>query len=353
MIFVFFSFYVCVVFIMLLKIKTRKKIEMPILFVTCVVLIFMIGSRNYHWPDTEVYVASFIQSPSIFNIDANSTPIGYVEKGFFYLGCFIKTFVSNSRIYLIIMAAMSMSILYKVLGKYCILPLFGILDYIARFLLTRDMIQIRSSFAILLIIYSLYYVYSKEFYKYLIVILIAYTLHHMALIAIPFYFVNLIPLKKKHIIICLIVAFIISQLASGWISDYVDDWSEDLNYQAYTQGIYVEDSLGLKNPMIYMQLCILIYFMFSEKRMKRYTPYFVLFRNCYFYSTFILILFCNYTALSGRTSTMFATTEMFILPLLSFNFTQRSTKIVYFMGVGLVFLYFFYTKYTQIISQMI
>lgn len=144
---------------------------------------------------------------------------------------------------------------------------------------------------------------------------------------------------------------LLSQFIGGSISDVVDSYSEDLHYETYVQDQYVEESLGLRNPMIYLQIVILLTYAFLEKQLVKKVQYYHLFRWAYFYSTLILILFCNYTALSGRTSTVFATCEMFILPSIAMGLKKRS-RLLFYVGVGVVLTYFFWSKYRSALMMM-
>ena len=345
MVIAFLIYYVVVIYLITPHFADQRKV----LIGTCFFLVVWIGMRSYGYRDTIVYVQAFNDAPpiwGIFSYNWNQFKVGYVEKGFYILASFFKSFSSEPRFYLFSIGAISMYLLFKSLDKYCIVPLVGICDYISRFLLNRDFIQIRSSLAILMIVLSIDLIQQRKTLKFFLVVLLAYQLHHMALIAVPFYFLNMLKIKKSTIYIGLILAFIFSQTGASSISGWVDNYSEDLNYSTYTQGQYVDQALGLKNPMIYLQLLILLLFTNKEKVLKNMTPYYYIFRNGYFYSTLILVLFCNYTALSGRTSTMFATYECFILPLLAKVFDKKM-QFYYYFGLGIVLLYFFYSKYAQ------
>lgn len=344
----FVFFYVIV--IGLVENKFRGKYQKTLLILSCIVLTFLIGYRD-RWPDEGVYIIAFDRAPLLWNYSFDINPFGYAEKGYLLLASLVKTIYNSSRFYLLVMGGLSMFLLYKSLQKYCVIPLIGLCDYMARFLLNRDFTQMRSSLAILLIILAIKYVQEKKMWHYLAVVLIAYQFHHMALIAIPFYFLCLIKFKKWHIVAGVIVAFILSQTIASFISGTVDEYSKDLNYVTYTQGTYVSEALGLRNPMIYFQIFILMMFTFSDKLLRSKSAYYDLFRTGYFYSTLILIFFCNYTALSGRTSTLFASLEMFILPMITLTW-QRKNRIIYYLGIGLVFFYFFSTKYNDAMQMM-
>ena len=71
----------------------------------------------------------------------------------------------------------------------------------------------------------------------------------------------------------------------------------------------------------------------------------------YLYSTLTLILFSNYTALSGRTSTMFATVEMFILPFIGQSISKKY-RVLYYFVLAFVFIYFFISKYQEVRTML-
>lgn len=344
--FLFLLFYI----LSIISVEKNNKFQPIVLVIACLILTILIGFRN-DWPDERVYIIAFERAPKLWNLSMNDTPFGYSEKGYLYLASLIKTIYDNSRFYLLVIGGISIFLLYKSLNRYCIYPLIGLCDYIGRFLLNRDFIQMRSSLAILLVIFVLDLVYKKSLWRYVIIVLLAYQFHNMALIGLPFYFIYKIKFNRTSIVIFIILAFIASQILAGTISENVELWSKDLQYEAYTKGEYVERALGLRNPMIYFQTIILLLFTFMENRLKNTISYYYLLRTAYLYSTLILIFFCNYTALSGRTSTMFATVEIFILPIIARAFPKH-IRYFYYIFLGFVFLYFFNSKYNSVMLML-
>lgn len=327
---------------LLIQKKDGKKI---ILIITLIVISILIGLRK-NFPDQIAYEQAFDLAPSLTSFSTENIEIGYAETGYLFLASIVKAIMDNLVFYFFVMGSLSMLLLYKSLNTYCILPIIGLANYVGRFLINRDFIQMRSSLAILLIIFASKFLVRKQYIKYLLIILLAYQFHHMAFIAIPFIFIYRYQPSNKIIIISLIIAAALSQIAMQSISTVVYSWSQDLNYETYTQREYVEHALGLKNPMIYWQVFILGLFMIKEKDISQQTPYYKLLRSGYFYSTLILILFCNYTALSGRTSTLFATFEIFMIPLIIYSY-KGLPKISLSILFSTMFSYFFYTKYTE------
>lgn len=333
---------------LLIQKKDNKKL---ILIISLIIITFLIALRQ-HFPDQGAYEDAFIVSPPVTSFSTENIEIGYAETGYLFLASIVKAIMNNVTFYLFMMGALSMFLLYKSLNAYCILPLIGLANYVGRFLINRDFIQMRSSLAILLIIFASKYLLKKQYIKYLLVILLAYQFHHLAFIAIPFIFIYRYQPSNKIIIISLIVAAALSQFAMQSISAIVESWSQDLNYEVYTQQDYVVSALGLKNPMIYWQIFILGLFIIKEKDISQQTPYYHFFKSGYFYSTLILILFCNYTALSGRTSTLFATFEIFIIPLI-INNSKNISKNLLSLFFAIMFSYLLYAKYTETMQRIL
>lgn len=329
------------------KIKPRRQEQ--ILVSILGLLTLFIGLRSLDWADTEVYVMSFNYAPDIFHV-FQGEPYGYAEYGYYAICCFIKTFTDSWRVYLLMMAGLSMWLLHKNLKEYSIVPLMGLADYIGRFILNRDMVQMRSSLVILIIMWATKYAYERKPVQYFLFVLLGYQFHHMALIAVPFYFIANVKFKNWMVIAGLLVALVLSQTIAGSIESYVDHYSQDLQYTTYTTEEYKEEALGLRNPMIYFQTVILLLYCFCRKRLHKSIEYYEVIKSGYFYSTLILILFCNYTALSGRTSTMFATMEAFVLPYIYVS-CKGIVRSLFAVGCFAVFIYFFAEKYMQAVSQ--
>lgn len=325
--------------------STRKTRE-TILVIACIVLALLAGLRDVHrWPDTMVYVKSFLDyTPSLFELTKDSKPWGYSEMAFYYLGSIVKVFTKSSTIYLIAISALTFVFLYKDFKKYCIYPLFGLCAYLARFYTGRNLIQIRAGLSYAIVLWAVQYITKRDWKRYFLWVFIGYLFHHSAIIAIPLYFLCMIKIKRYHIVIGIIIAFIIAGFFSGNVQTLVSDTSRDLNVgTAYLNEYYMREQ-GLANPMIYFQTLILLLYTFGDKALRRTSPNYDVIRTAYFYSTFILITLSVYTTLSGRTSSMFATLEMVIIPSLINAFAKNSRWLAY-GGIGVVLSVFFYLNF--------
>jgi hypothetical protein len=295
------------------------------------------GMRNQMlWPDTDGYSLQFREfTPSIGEYKAGDRPFGYGEMGFFFIGVIVKTFTSSAVAYLTTVSALTFLLLYLIFRKYALYPFLGICAYLSRFFIARNLIQIRSGLAYAIILYGIQYITNRDWKRYFGLVFIAYFFHHSAVIAIPLYFISYINFRKWQIVAVLALAFVIGGFFTDVLQSYIIETSQDLEIATtYTQGGYVEEAKGLANPLIYLQSFLLLAFTFNEERLRNRIPHYSTIRVAYLYSTFILTAFSMFTALSGRTSTMFATLEFIIIPSLIYMFDKRNRWIAY-LGMGI------------------
>lgn len=340
-IFLYVAFYLFALYAEGLQARYKRYWLMAI----CIVLAFLAGNRDISWADTEVYVMSFLDyTPTLPDLTQYSQPFGYAEMGFYYIGVIVKTFTSNVAIYLLVVALLSFFFLYKAFDKYCLYPIFGVCAYVSRFYLNRNFIQIRAGLSYAIILMAVQYITKRDWKRYFAWVFVAYLFHHSALIAVPLYFLCMIDIKKTHIIMGLVIAFIIAGFYSNVIRVMVADYVVDLNADTtYIQEEYQRE-WGLANPMIYFQTFMLLVYTFTEDRMRQTTSHYLTIRNAYFYSTIILIVLSCYTALSGRVSSMFATLEMVIIPSIAYSFLKKDRWIAY-LGMGAALTAIFYLNY--------
>lgn len=324
----------------------NKSTRMNVLYMLFFILALIAGSRGLEFSDTAAYTYAFQkEAPTLGDYSIMSKSMYYDESGFFLLAVLVKTFTSSPRAYLIVVALITMFIMCVNDKKYSIYPFVGLCVYVARFYMGRDFIQIRASISYAILFWAIQYIYEKKMALYFLWVFIAYQFHHSAVVAIPLYFLcNWLEFKKWHIVVGLIVAFIIGGLYSDVVRLYIEDNASDLNISGdYVTGgteAYVEGK-GLLNPLIYFQCAILLLYTYYEEILAPLNKYYYVLRTGYFYSTLILIVFCTYAVLSGRTATIYATLEMAIIPSLLSIVNSRDRSYVYFiLGVAITILFY-------------
>lgn len=324
-----------------------KNNKLAILAILCVILSVFPGLRSLVWDDTGVYVYNFLfNTPTILDYSITDKQAGFSEKGFFFLGVIVKTFTDNYSVYLLFVSFVTFIFIYKDLKQYSIFPFVGLCAYIARFYSGRNFIQIRAGVSYAILVLGIKYIQERDWKRYFLIVFIAWLFHKSAIAAVPLYFLStLFQLKPKHIVWGLIGAFVVGFAGQGFIHNFIEDNASDLTIGTrYTeaggeQGMV--KGLGMLNPMIYFQCILLLSYTFLERKLKPLTKYYYSIRDAYFYSTLILICFCSYKVLSARTSTMFATMEISIIPSLIYMFNKKNRFFAFVLvGVALTFIFY-------------
>lgn len=338
--YLFIAYFIFAIFADNLRPSKRR----GVLALVCIALTFMVGFRNIHlWGDTAIYVMSFQDRNDLFHLTAFDSPFGYSERGFFYLSALIKAFTDSPEVYLTVISALSFYFLYKVFDKYSIYPLFGVAIYLARFYTGRNMMQIRACLAIAIIIYFTFLIKDKKWWKYLLVIAVSYTLHHSSLIALPLLFLRNYIIKPKYIYIGIILSLMISQFLSVPIRSWIQasDFANEMASSYIQENSEKAFANNLTNPVIWYQIFILFAFTFYEERLKPLSEYYYIFRNGYFYCTCILIILCQFAVLAARSSTIFATFEIAMVPMLLYMFGKKERMGLYLIfGIAYIFLFY-------------
>ncbi len=348
MVVLYFIFFIIAISFESRDIKNRNMV----MAFACTVLAIAAGMRDLSWSDTGVYMISFTDyTPTLFDFSFSDRPLGYGEKGFYFLAICVKTLTDNYHIFFLVVAAISFIALYKDIKEFSVFPLVGLFAYIARFLIGRNFIQIRAGLAYAILMISIKYILEKDWKRYFILVFIAWLFHRSCIVAIPLYFIcNWIKVKKWHIIVGVGVSFLIGAFGQGFMHALVEDNASDLNI-----GIRYTDAggekrqlegLGLLNPMIYFQCILLFAYTFLEKKLAPISKYYYIIRTAYLYSTMILICFCTYKVLSARTSSMYATLEFAIIPSLIYLFNKKN-RMFAFLATGIILTGIFYLYYSR------
>ncbi len=326
--------------------KKRDKLLMYL----ALIFTLIIGTRNpAYWIDTAAYVFSFWDSKTLADFSFNDSISAYSEKGYYFICVLIKTFTNSSLVYLTIIGLLSMTCLFKALRRYCLMPILGLCIYIPRYMLSRDMNQMRAGLAISFLMIFTYLLVSKKYkdeLKYILICWFASFFHISILAAIPIVILNHIRIRKNYIYIGVLVAFFVSAVFSQQIIDFISQSStiqemarDYVDKEGDNAKSYAND---LTNPMIYYQCIILFVYTYMEPKLAPLSKYYYVFRNGYFMSTVILIVLCQFAILAGRTSTIFATFEIFMIPMIFKGLPKSYRKIASLVLV--VPLVFFFMK---------
>lgn len=314
------------------------------LILTFVIITFIIGMRNpLIWSDSGVYYMEFMENVKPWSETTSyDKPAHYGEMGFYYIGVICKTLSKSPTFYFIVVSALSMLFLYLGVRKYSIFPFIALYVYLGRFV-GRNTIQIRAAIAIAIVIWGTVYVTKRKLWKYLLVVYIASRFHTSAYLAFPLYFMGYVNVKRWHVYVGILFALLIAIVFGGAIqevlsqSDIANEWARSY-VQEDSEKAYSNE---LTNPVIWYQIVILFMWTAFEKKLSPMTEHYYTIRNAYFYSTVLLIVLYQFAILAGRTSTIFATYEMLMIPMFPLLLPKGNRNMAYW-GIGLFYAAFMF-----------
>lgn len=305
-------------------------------------MILFVGLRGESGIDSGTYIRFFNENTDTL-WDWKGVERQYAEYGFYYLSVLIKSVFNNIDFYFLTISCLTLSVLILFLRDYSLFPIFGFCIYFIRFLLFRDMNQMRQALAIVILIYALKYLIRNDTWKYIKFALLAAMFHYSIIIVLPFifFFKKTISFKKAFWILVFsgVMGYVIgfalrdALLSTGmqFILSYIDT-----------------DNLGMTNPMIYYQCIWCLLFFYFEQRLASIQNGYYVFRNAYLYSTVILLLTYNLGVIGGRLATIFATCEIVIIPALIYTIRPR---LVGYLGLVITMSIFFYLNYLKMLEE--
>lgn len=180
--------FVAVIFALMWVAKqTKSKV---VLFITSVIMICVAGLRH-GYVDTRAYRNGFLgHDPNqIFNPEFWADP-DIRDKGFAVLQSIIKFFTDDAQVFLFIMSLVTVGCLFWAIIKYSPEMDFGIFLFITMGCYVDTMNGLRQAIvaAVLFLVLPKLRI-EKKLVPYLIVVLLASTVHGSALIFIPIYFI--------------------------------------------------------------------------------------------------------------------------------------------------------------------
>lgn len=288
-----------------------------VLNILAIIMVLFIGLRGDSGADSPVYIDFFnYNTDTIWNW--KGVEKGYAEYGFYYLSVILKSIWNNIDFYFTSISALTIFFLIRSLKEFSIYPILGFCVYYSRFLIIRDMNQIRQALAMVIIIYAFKLLISHRKKAFTYVILSMTFIHYSSIIVLPFIWLYNRRPNLKQICGLLSLSLVIGLISSVVLKQLLIS-TGNIIFLRYVNTA----NLGLLNPVLIFQLVICFLFSYFEPLLRDKQKGYYLIRNAYLYSTILLLLTCNMGEIGGRLATIFATCEIFILPALTTTILPR------------------------------
>lgn len=318
-------FFYISVFILLLMLATTEVMikNKKISVIIAIIMSVLAGLRFNTGYDFKPYSNFYSEIDNISDIFNGSID---AEPGFLFLNFLFKTIGFNFYFFILFFSLLSILLLWYFVYKFTDFPSLVLVYYFARYFLVRDMGQIRSALACIILLYSIPYIIKQEPVKFLTIIFIASLFHVTAWFFIIAYIFNILfkDITIKSVITLLFVSFFIGllvQFPDLYIWIVPDRYIPYFTNPSYTNGQWIF------NPVLWMQLLLfLATIVFVRPTNLENKNKLIVILKIYLIASLILIAAGFLGTVGGRISTLYATSEILVVPVL-FNNVSKNKAI--------------------------
>lgn len=275
--------------------------------------------------------ADYLSYQTFFNYIGEFSNSDY-EIGYYLLNYILK-FLFNNSVSVFLVTSMIINYFICKMIKDNDNHILSYFIYICGTLFFFGLNGIRQTIAMSLFYYSLKFIKTKDFKKYLICNLIGILFHISSIIFIPLYFVLDKPIKNKKKIIILIIAFLLSNSIVKILSNVL--LNSRYSFYILKSEYYIKSTLNISSIINF--LILILYSIFTDKNDKNNC----IFENIHLIAAIISILM-PYLPLANRLFMSFRYIEFLSVPNLLKNLSLKNKKIGAFIKFMVYVLYFYY-----------
>jgi hypothetical protein len=334
-----------------------------------IIYIFLLACGIHFYDRSNRYVLIGIGVFLIFfiglrGVEVSSDYITYIEyfdaikhtKGLNLFSFYEPTYVLITKvspgivILMLIYAALSVVIKLNAIKVLTPFVFITIAIWFTHFFLVQEMNQIRAAVAISILLLAIPYVVSRDFLKFVIIVLVAGSFHYSALLFIPVYFLNA---KKMSAIYFVAIpgAYILNTMGIGLIEilskinlsilqSKIDSYNLLFSMGSYTK-------INIYNPVIILRVCLIYILLYHHKILAQKNIYTIIMVKMYVISIVCMVLLSSLPAFGLRIADVFGIAEIILLPFMFYLFKEKWFVLLFLciFGVGILSLDLFYNKF--------
>lgn len=315
----------------------NKKISV----ITSGLLAIIAGFRFFTGYDFNSYSRFYTEIDSISDVFNGSIE---AESGYLFVNYLFKLLGFNFYFFILFFSIVSILLLANFAYKFTSYPSLVLVYYFARYFLVRDMGQIRSAIACIILLYAIPYILKRKPIQFFIIVFIASLFHITAWSFVIAYIFNWLfkELTLRNVITLVGVSFLIGVLVQ---IPELYTWAVPDRYNAYFTSPSYTNGQWILNPVLWMQMILFIgAVIFVRPTIEEERNKFGVILKIYLIASLILIAAGTLGTVGGRLSTLFATSEIMVVPVLIANISKNKLlNIILFSGFtvaifGLIFI---------------
>ena len=339
--------YLIVFFILLilaiLEMLPQNKINNKILIgLAWGMLVLFAGLRYETGGDWNLYQNIMNEIPPVSKLlSAEKTRLISLYKlqlGFVFLCSVLKQLGLGVQVLFFLVTLFNVTLITKSLSHYTKYVVTALLAYYSVVYLKIEFAMIRQAIAASICFFSFRYIQERKMWKYLVLVLIAFSFHISALIMLPLYFFLNIRLSNKLLISMLVVGCAIMLFHISWFSQSLLFITEFLGSSFFERAVYyTSDEILGADRLISLEFVLNI-FLFSVflcyRKQLDAKKYGNLFLNVFMSGIVIYYYFYESITMSYRLRLYFLYAFMVLFPYLIEVFNNYvSSKKIAFMAV--------------------
>lgn len=275
-------------------VKNRFVITVPF-----IVLMFMMAAfRDHIGGDYEMYESFYVRIVGIGDYFRGLYHPFYrtksFEEGFVVFSSLVRSidFTHGPYFFTFVIAVVTFSIFIPSLKEYTPYVYIAILFYMYKAYFWHDFTLARQALSIAFFTFSIRYVLRKEYWKYILLNLVAFSMHYSAIILLPLCFFLNHKFSIRTILIIMLVAVLLSIVGQHLFNFCIH--LADIAGMGNRFTNYVMEK-GTINPLNFIEIfIILVCALFYRSYYEEKEPYFNIFLNLFIISSFLIIAFSSF-----------------------------------------------------------
>lgn len=264
------------------------------------------------------------------NIVAPDPFFAYINYGLSYLW-------KDPVILFMTFAVLSVGLNLKCFKDYSPCFFLCILLYVSHTYVAREMMQIRAGLACAICLYAIRYIVQKQIVIFVLLILVASSIHLGAIIFSCSYFIGNLTLSRKKIIFILIASLSIAVVFPfGAVIKSLPHIDALSRVQYYSNSAYGMSSGVFNNLVIIKGIIIIALMLYFHEELSKSNKYYIVSFNLYVFSVVWYLLWNDFEIVAARIATFFSITEVLLLSYIPLLAKNNINKLLCTIGIVLI-----------------
>jgi hypothetical protein len=322
-----------------LKLKNVLLNQILYFFVAILLFYFSAFRESGIDRDYDVYVSAF---------EGNDLSTTIYEPSFSFITFIINKFLRGDVKFLfIIYALLGVFLKLYAIKKISKFEFISLLLYFSYYFSLHELTQIRVGVSCSLLLFSIPYLYRRDFKAFIFIAIFAFLFHFSAIVIFPLWFLNVNSFNKSRWLLIVFLSIIFGMFFKSFFSNLFDSYSlgffeqKILSYNIVNNTIY-----NVFNIWVLFKLFILLIIVCKIERISQFNKYIFLLVKIHIISISFYYLFAFNPTFSGRISDLLGISEIVVFSNLIFIFKPRylGRIIIVLYSASLLFLNLFYNK---------